>query len=307
MKKSLIFFTFTIVWISAFTQTNGYHPFPDSNAVWREEYSYLIDPYCWHHNDYNLYTEGDTAIGNHTYHKLYTTGYVWESCFPPGIPSPPYYYYREYWGAFRQDSLYRQIYLYDNWNECDTLAYDFNLNVGDTLPVSYLNQFNYVWLIDSVLVGNQYNKRFRLSNGYDSSYAIIEGIGNTFGAFASLDFYFEAYAHLYCVKKNDQTVWTYDTSYQCELINRIGSINFHRQISVIPNPFSVSTSISVSEILKNADLTIYNALGQEVKKIKNISGGVIEIQRDNLPGGVYFIRLSQENNIITNQKVIITN
>jgi hypothetical protein len=127
------------------------------------------------------------------------------------------------------------------------------------------------------------------------------------GAFAFLDYYFEATAHLFCVQINGQTVWTYDSSYQCELINPIKNIKFQRQISITPNPFSLFTTITVNENLKNADLVIYNTLGQEVKSIKNISGQIVEFQRDNLPVGVYFLRLIQENKIIVNQKVIITN
>ena len=54
-------------------------------------------------------------------------------------------------------------------------------------------------------------------------------------------------------------------------------------------------------------MTIYNTIGKVMKEIKNISGQEIRIQRDNLPVGVYFIRLEEANQFITQDKVIITN
>jgi hypothetical protein len=78
-------------------------------------------------------------------------------------------------------------------------------------------------------------------------------------------------------------------------------------ISVFPNPFSSSTTIRIIENLKNATLTIYNAYGQLLKQINNISGQTISLSRDNLPNGVYFIRLIEENKINATEKLIITN
>jgi hypothetical protein len=58
--------------------------------------------------------------------------------------------------------------------------------------------------------------------------------------------------------------------------------------------------------LKDATLTIYNIHGKQVLSIKNISGQTIELQRDNLPGGVYLVRLMQENKVIATNKLVIT-
>jgi hypothetical protein len=40
--------------------------------------------------------------------------------------------------------------------------------------------------------------------------------------------------------------------------------------------------------------------------VKNISGQTVSLSRDNLPSGVYFIRLTEEKKIIAVEKLIIT-
>jgi len=307
MKKWSFIFTFTVTVVLAFGQTIGYHPFPDSNAFWGQTFWY-INPsnYCTDYDDQSLYISGDTTIGAYTYHKLYLNGYWSEFCVPPNIPFPPYYYVGQYWGAFRQDVANKKVYLNNYGN--DTLAYDFNLNVGDTLRPSFINWFNYVLSIDSVLVGSQYNKRFWLSDGWHPNYAaLMEGIGNTQGAFNHLMYPFEAGSNLWCLNVNDQTVWSDNSSSPCTLITRTDDFKIQNHIVISPNPFSVFTILKINQNLKDATMTIYNTIGKVMKEIKNISGQEIRIQRDNLPVGVYFIRLAEENQFITQDKVIITN
>ena len=147
---------------------------------------------------------------------------------------PPYYHIGDYWGAFRQDTLNKRVYLYEGK---DTLAYDFNLNVGDQIHscLSYLT--NNVLSIDSVFVGNHYNKRFWLTcNGQNDYVALIEGIGSTFGAFAFLVPPFESGSTLGCVKENNQTIWPSDTD-QCALITNVNELSITPRIFIYPNPF----------------------------------------------------------------------
>ncbi len=75
--------------------------------------------------------------------------------------------------------------------------------------------------------------------------------------------------------------------------------------TVSPNPFSSHTTIKTDKNYKDATMTIYNTLGQKTKIIKNISGQTITLHRDNLPSGLYFLRLTQDNKTITTNKLII--
>ena len=77
-------------------------------------------------------------------------------------------------------------------------------------------------------------------------------------------------------------------------------------ISIYPNPFSSATTLQTDNLLKNATLTAVNCFGQTIKQIKNISGQSITLQRDNLPSGLYFLRITEESKAIATKKLIIT-
>lgn len=84
--------------------------------------------------------------------------------------------------------------------------------------------------------------------------------------------------------------------------NSLESLN---KISIYPNPFSSSTTLQTDKLFKNATLTVYNSFGQRVKHIINISEQTVTLFRDNLPSGLYFIRVTQDNKVITTDKLII--
>lgn len=86
----------------------------------------------------------------------------------------------------------------------------------------------------------------------------------------------------------------------------ISDISKTDKFSIFPNPFSTQTTLQTDNLFKDATLTVYNSFGQQVKQIKNISGQTITLHRDNLPSGLYFLHLTQDNKTITTDKLIIT-
>ncbi len=91
------------------------------------------------------------------------------------------------------------------------------------------------------------------------------------------------------------------------LYNTLSKIPSYQEIHVYPNPFSEKLTIQTNQYLSNATLIIENILGQNVTQINNISGQSITIQRNNLPEGLFFIRLINNHNEIAAKKVIISN
>jgi len=80
--------------------------------------------------------------------------------------------------------------------------------------------------------------------------------------------------------------------------------NNENNISVYPNPFSSLTTLQTDILLKNATLTVYNCFGQAVKSLV-ISHSPLVIERDNLPSGLYFIHLTQDNKTFATDKLVI--
>ena len=77
--------------------------------------------------------------------------------------------------------------------------------------------------------------------------------------------------------------------------------------NIFPNPFSISTNIEFQYSLVDATLTIYNSKGNQVRQIKNIDGNSIKLEKEALSNGIYFITLTQNNTVLTTEKLIISN
>lgn len=93
--------------------------------------------------------------------------------------------------------------------------------------------------------------------------------------------------------------------YNCGL-QSVNEVEVNGSISIFPNPFSTQTTLQTDNFLDDGTLTVYNSFGQTVKQINNLSGQTIIFHRENLPSGIYFIRLMQDHKIIATDKLLIT-
>jgi hypothetical protein len=75
-------------------------------------------------------------------------------------------------------------------------------------------------------------------------------------------------------------------------------------LNISPNPFFKHVTIKVAQPFQNAALLVFNAAGQEVKRINNLSGQTVELQRESLPSGTYLMQMMQENKIIASGQLI---
>ena len=90
-------------------------------------------------------------------------------------------------------------------------------------------------------------------------------------------------------------------------------VNNH-QLQVYPNPFSSSTVITLKSPFEKGDLggwriTLYDILGKRQDASTSLSvtkeGAVVELQRGNLPEGLYFFRITTEEGVLGNGKLVI--
>ncbi|MBK6964592.1 MAG: T9SS type A sorting domain-containing protein, partial [Bacteroidales bacterium] len=113
---------------------------------------------------------------------------------------------------------------------------------------------------------------------------------------------------LVCVKESSETYFLsdYNSSVGCELVtNGSSGISFTHKLSMFPNPFSSAANLQFPGNMTNAELLIFNAFGQQVKQLKGINGREITLFRDDLPAGIYFLTLYQENIRFASAKFII--
>ncbi len=290
----------------ASAQTNVYHPFPDSNAVW-------CDSICGAES-YSL--AGDTIISTYSYHKLILNGHYFQ-IHVNGMCDTNYGGFQNnyYVGAIRQDTAQRKIYFLAASSTQDTLLCDFSLTVGDTVRTYNTEPFypnSVVTSIDSILIGTQYRKRWRVyMQGICGNWnaQIIEGIGSTYGLLDQRypHGFCTTYGKLYCFSQNNQTFYPYYfTSSGCTQITGISDIlNLNNQITIFPNPstgiFTLKTS-HTSTSLSMTSIIITTIFGEKIYETK-ISSEETKINLEKFSDGIYFLTLKTNDGIITKKLV----
>lgn len=290
MRKLTVLFHLLFASLLMQAQTNVYHPFPDSNAVWRvDEWS---NPPCappsYYCGSFYYALTGDTVIGSFTYHKINN--------------SPV---------AIREDTASKKVFVINYCSSSDTLLYDFSLNVGDTLKQCAISGGTLiVTSIDSILVGSSYRKQFNVSGGYP--FSIIEGIGSTGGLLGLSGGWIGGNNELTCFVQDK--ILLYDSGAFVDscgaLINGLNTPAINNiMITVFPNPIH-DHAIFILHITNTStvSLNIYNAIGNLIETVfnKKIGNEKHEINWDTkkYANGVYYYQLLSEQSIITGKIII---
>jgi len=76
------------------------------------------------------------------------------------------------------------------------------------------------------------------------------------------------------------------------------------KINIYPNPFTSEITFFSSTPLKDATIILFNVLGESISEIKKINGHSSTITLDKLQRGIYFLRITQGDKIISTKKII---
>ena len=263
---------------------SSYTPFPDSNATWQVNYynSGSGGSYGQFNPLVTVYTQtGDTIVSGISYYKL-DTG-------------------KTYAGGLRQDVSNRKVYYLPPDSTKDTLLYDFNLKVGDTLPLSYINHCDtsIVTSIDSQLIGSSYYKTFNFS----CTPTFIEGIGSVVGLLESVPpgGFFESAYILACFNVN--LVAQHTPGINCSEMAGVMPTTPTDTIYIFPNPATDLVSIEFSSS-KTGTLELLDAQGRTMKEqpladdktylnLTGLSAGLY-LLHITTPGGSSFTKLVKE-------------
>jgi hypothetical protein len=231
--------------------------------------------------------------------------------------------------------------IYDHYCECNvTLTHDngfiisgLQINTEKPYLVKTDSSGNVIWN-KSYSDYNVFNDNLKVAQSSDDEYLMVGGIndslsdlillkvngvgdsvwGRVFGGGGN-DFG----NSIITTDDNGFAIVGYTTSFgsafkqvyflKTDSLGLITSINVYQigetQIKNFPNPFSISTTLQIGAEFENITLSVFNSFGQEVKQYKNINGGSYTFNRDNLPSGIYFLRLSQKNKLIALKKIVI--
>jgi hypothetical protein len=274
-------------------------------------YDYSFYPECLARYYFQYYAAGDTLIESNIHKKIYCPYVIFDSI---SCATSTYYFVppsKGYVGALRDDSINNRAFFVLPNTTNDSLLYDYNLNVGDTMK-GYITQYPYgishlvVLSVDSVLINGQYRKRWNFapdSNPQHDSTYIIEGIRSSSGLIEPLNTYAVdlTLRYLVCITDSKGTLFTsgYNSAYGCNLITvGIKEIsNENDLISIFPNP-----AISEIQVIGNQStvisIDIYNMLGEMVFPARITDNrSPITINVSALPSGMYFLEIKSEKGV----------
>jgi hypothetical protein len=261
-------------------------------------------PDCIRHESYNYYINGDTAIGTFVYKKFFRQGNYYYFSPPPSSctgsgsyvdPNP----------SFFCRSAGKKIFVREA-SPADTterLLYDFNLVVGDTLPLTANNYQSdiVVTAIDSVYTPYGYRKRFAISNSW-SSY-LVEGIGHDRGLFEPLNLPLECGYNLVCYSLND-SAWYPSTGPSCDVSAAVIDQEEQIGVSVFPNPSSGIFDIVLDIYVNDLKIRLLTLEGQVVLECAS-SGSSFTVDLSKYSSGTYFLELN--TNGVAARKILLKN
>ncbi|PIQ30635.1 MAG: hypothetical protein COW63_09410 [Bacteroidetes bacterium CG18_big_fil_WC_8_21_14_2_50_41_14] len=299
--KTLTTLILSLLALSAWAQIPAYF---ENNPEWRQSSGCADGLPCIEEQNFVYYINGDSTIGGLIYQKLYKRGVVTHQWFS-SPPIPDYcntsWTFNEFYSLVRQEE--RKIYI-RQWNESEALLYDFDLDVNDTLPITW-NQWHeniVVISIDSLWVGDSYRKVFNLSE--QSSPQLIEGIGHPGGFLEPFPPMLECGYILMCYALNGTTYYPNDGE-PCDLTVSIKSVTNTYSITSYPNPASGQVTIGFENPALIQRVLSTNISGQMKElnfKQENAQSIVVDLSK--LAKGLYMIQLNNRESTSVRLKVL---
>jgi hypothetical protein len=272
MKKTLL--TFLLFPFLAHSQTTGYLPLEIGNA--------------WFFNNSTIpaiQVVGDSLFHGHTYRKLSCAGLYG----PDGI------------GPFvRVDS--GKVYEFNSYTGTDLLLYEFSKVAGDTLYSDTAGRFQACYENKLVQFTGRTLREWVFGQGAPcadcaSGETIVDSIG-------WIDFSGANYTlRLSKVILGGTTIIT-----DVALSRESKSISF--DATVYPNPFNSSAILKYGVPRPGKiRIALFNSLGQQVKvlldALANPGSSILTIDGSTLASGIYYCRLSFENNVLVKKVVLL--
>ncbi len=290
-----------------FTQISAqtYQPFPTQNAVWRGSYG--------NGNEENFLEQniaGDTLIGGKTYHKVYQKGYVVR-------------YFNNTTGDFYANRLVlffreenKRIYAIDaRISDSDEyLIYDFNLQVGDTLPQNILTRnvpflvdhHGVIAKIDSVqTLDGIFRKRFSFVTDLESNLQnryIIEGVGSRhslMGLLPQNNSEIDFGGRICLFQKDGIDIYRFGLASSCQLISSASDPR-PEILSISPNPMSDVSSIRVEnwEQLLGGRLEVSDVAGRLLFQKTIQSESDFRLQRSDFQAGMLLVSVKSRQGVL---------
>ena len=286
-------------------QFNDYHPFPDSNAVWGMT-SWCMDGQCGDAAHVQNSYAGDTLIDGFQYKRIQEIFVMTSSngcCYPPENLGS---------GFLREDTIAKKVYWRSEAMAGDTLLYDFDVQVGDTLT-GYMGSCDMTWTvgsIDSILIDLNYRKRINYEVSFDPGiqFSIIEGIGSTYGLTTCPFVPFEMGIFLSCYTVDGDLLYPPSGADMAACGDLTSAVNPHMALgpsplTCMPNPATDRLVLQCDVSRLPLDVSVVDLTGVvHLRYVLNMANSAIDIS--SLSSGVYFLHAVRRGTLVTTEMFI---
>lgn len=297
-----------LLFLVQIANSQTYYSFPKDSATWYYQVNDIDDwgfEHCYSTSIYSLV--GDTTINNINYTKVYYNMYG------QNLKDTAYNSLTaQYFGGLREDST-RKIWAIFSNDSIEYLMYDFSLSLGDTFDLPFYGYPDSFFVVgqDSLLFNDgKYRVQLGVTGGYGYN-QWVQGIGGLYGDLFEPCSPFNTVGigstFLTCFKVGNQYVYGGQNCY-CGNITNVNEVEtIGSKIEIYPNPVGSTFKVdSKEEIFKqNCTITIVDLLGKFIYS-KPFVDYIIEISTENIPKGVYLIKINdQQNNLLAVKKLVI--
>jgi len=282
VKKSILTFA-VLLMIALSSSGQSYEPVLSSdsttwNIAWKELFGNVMG---------NLYS---VANKDSIYHDLY-----FESLYP----NP------EYVGKIREDTVSGRIWYTppEKDKSEEYLIMDLTLEVGDIFDLPIFNTTIPIEVVNVYYVNQRKSIEFDYQTEWDEPLQFIEGVGRNI---AMHQFWIGDFTYVSCKYNLDELVYVNSNPnfIGCELDPtgiRPTNSNF---VQLYPNPATNILNIDFGLIGKqDITVSVFNDNGMEVCNNKTTDGH-ITLQLTTFNKGLYLIKISNKNNLITSKFII---
>ncbi|HEY0978180.1 MAG TPA: T9SS type A sorting domain-containing protein [Flavobacteriales bacterium] len=236
----------------------------------------------------NYTLAGDSIIDGLTYTKVERTGTV-DPMWTGVEPTPPscintYTYGPWHAGLIRQEG--RTLRKWDGEN--DVLLYDFDLQIGQNVPLSAVNGNDQITVsaLDSIEMNGVWRRVYTITG--DWSATLIEGVGSDKGLFEPMSTMFECGYQLDCFSLEGQSYYP-TPGPDCDL--HIGLAETQQpRLMLAPNPTEGLLQVITPDRTASQATEVVDVNGRTVQQA-TLQGGRAEIDLTGVPAGTYMIRV----------------
>lgn len=217
-------------------------------------------------------------------------------------------------GSYPLDGFGQHLYVEQGSSDPTAIAAALNTNIDDFWNNIYAYETDpakQIWVSEFGWESGIYGETFQ-SDNLTTAFDVLQNDGRirlaiwfTLSDFPGGDWGLYQMGS-YLPSERKAAFYTFRNRIGCSAITAGIPDEITDKVSISPNPFSMTTVISVGTDLKDAELNIYNVTGEKISSRQHLSGKTIIINRNDMNDGIYLVRIMQEEKLIASEKLIIT-